>query len=53
MPLYYVRLAALSYRRNPILSTLMVLAVSISLRAAHSLALALRLCNCHATGECE
>ena len=28
MFMYYVRLAALSYRRNPILSSLMVLAVA-------------------------
>lgn len=33
MFLYYVRLAALSYRRNPILSTLMVLAVAIGVGA--------------------
>ncbi len=30
---YYVRLAALSYRRNPILSTLMVLAVALGIGA--------------------
>lgn len=33
MFLYYIRLAALSYRRNPILSTLMVLAVAIGVGA--------------------
>ncbi|ALO47489.1 ABC transporter permease [Pseudohongiella spirulinae] len=33
MFLYYVRLAALSYRRNPILSSLMVLAVAIGVGA--------------------
>lgn len=33
MFLYYLRLSALSYRRNPILSTLMVLAVAIGISA--------------------
>ncbi len=33
MPIYYLRLAALSYKRNPVLSTLMVLAVSIGIGA--------------------
>ena len=33
MLIYYVRLAALSYRRNPILSTLMVLAVAVGIGA--------------------
>ena len=28
---YYLRLAALSYRRNPILSSLMVLAVAVGI----------------------
>lgn len=33
MLIYYIRLAALSYRRNPILSTLMVLAVAVGIGA--------------------
>ena len=33
MFLYYLRLSALSYKRNPILSTLMVLAVAIGISA--------------------
>lgn len=33
MLLYYLRLSALSYRRNPVLSTLMVLAVAIGIGA--------------------
>lgn len=33
MFLYYVRLAALSYKRNPVLSTLMVLAVAVGVGA--------------------
>ena len=33
MFLYYLRLSALSYRRNPILSSLMVMAVAIGVGA--------------------